>query len=463
MSSLRKGLTLWLWAAVALVGAICVLIGYWQARKETQEQLDYQMQQVVHILAGQTFTAPSASLGPAPPAVSPMVRISHDADDDLIVSVRDQQGHLLYASRANRQLSGSLLPVLDSLGFQTVLLGDETYRVFVAQAGNKRIEIAQSVDVIREAEEAVGLATLLPILLLLPVLGMVIGFVIRRELRPLNAAASLIASRPPLSLELLPVEAMPREVRPLADEINRLLDRLKTAVQREQRFLTDAAHALRTPLTALQLQADVLGGARDPSEKAARLEQLRAGIRRVRRLSDQLLSLARSESTAGPLTVSTELDQALEEVLALHTAAASSREITLHADTHSNARVYGNTRRLTLIFGNLLDNAVRYTPAGGQVRVCARTEDNCAKIEVWDEGCGLPPEELERVFERFYRAPGDDSNGSGLGLATVDTLVRQLGGRVVLKNRLDRTGLIATVTLPLVSPLEVESEATATS
>ena len=463
MSSLRKGLTLWLWAAAGLAAAISMAIGYWQARKQTEEQLDYQMQQVVHILAGQTFSASAAALDPAPAAISPMVRISHDEDDDLIVSVRDGQGRLLYASRANRQLSGSVLPALDSLGFQTVVLDGEAYRVFVAQADGKRIEIAQSMDVIREAEEGVALATLLPVLLLLPVLGLVIGFVIRRQLRPLNTAASLIASRPPLCLELLPVEDMPREVRPLADEINRLLGRLKAAVHREQRFLTDAAHALRTPLTALQLQADVLDGARDPAEKAARLAQLRAGIRRVTRLSEQLLSLARSESSAGPLTVSTDLDPALEEVVALHAPAAAAREITLQAETHSNARVYGNTRRLTLIFGNLLDNAVRYTPDGGRVRVRAETDQNAAKVEVWDEGCGLPPEELERVFERFYRAPGDDSNGSGLGLATVDTLVRQLGGRIVLANRMDRTGLIAMVTLPLAYELEAQKAEPAAS
>src|SRR5581483_11802196 len=439
MSSLRKRLTLWLWAAVALIAAISVLIGYWQAREETQDQLDYEMQQVVHILAGQSFSPAAAAPASAVPNISPTVHISHDEEDDLIVSVRDARGNLLYASRANRQLSGSVLPSLDSLGFQMATIDGESYRVFVAQSGERRIEIAQSMDVIREAEEGIALATLLPVLLLLPVLGLVIGLVIRRQLRPLNAAASLIASRPPLSLELLPLEDIPREVQPLVAEINRLLGRLKTAVQREQRFVTDAAHALRTPLTALQLQADVLDGSRDPDEKAARLAQLRAGIRRVSRLSEQLLSLARSESAAGPLTVSTELDSALEEIVAVHAAAAAARQITVRVESRSRARVYGNARRLALIFGNLLDNAVRYTPDAGKVGVRAGVEANAAKVEVWDEGCGLPPEELERVFERFYRAPGDDSSGNGLGLATVEALLRQLGGRIVLANRVDRS------------------------
>lgn len=438
-----------MWAAVALVAVISVAIGYWQARKQTGEQVDYQMQQVAHMLAGQSFTAAHAPGFQAIPIV-PAVQIEHDRDDDLIVAVRDATGRLLYASRAS-QLPGGVLPALGSLGFQTLTLEDEDFRVFVAQANNLRIEVAQSMDVIREAEGGVALATLLPIVLLLPVLGVVIGFAIRRQLRPLNAAAATIASRPALSLEPLPAEGMPREVRPLVDEINRLLGRLRTTVQREQRFVTDAAHALRTPLTALQLQAEVLDGGKDHAEKAARLEQLRAGIRRVTRLSEQLLSLARTESAADAPAVTTELDQVLEEVGTFHAVAAATRDIVLHVEAHSSARIHASARCLTLIFGNLLDNAVRYTPAGGSVRIRAGGQGRGAIVEVWDEGRGLPAEELERVFERFYRAPGDESNGSGLGLATVETLVSQLGGRVVLVNRVDRSGLIATVTLPAAS------------
>jgi two-component system OmpR family sensor kinase len=449
VSSLRRGLTLWLWVAVAVVGALCVAVGNWQAHVETQAQLDYQMQQVAHILAGQAFTTALQPGELVTPNIQPSIRISHDQDDNLIVTVRNGGGQLLYASSSNRQLAGGLLPALDTLGFQTLKLGRDDYRVFVATARDLHIEVAQSLDVIREAEGGVALATLLPIVLLLPVLAFVIGFAIRRQLRPLNAAATVIARRPPLSLDLLPVDGMPVEVRPLVDEINRLLHRLETAVEREKRFVTDAAHALRTPLTALQLQADILDGGKDPVEKAARVAELRAGIRRVIRLSEQLLSLARSESASGPITASTELDPTLQEVGAFYRATAEARGIDLQVEALSAARVYGDARRLTLIFGNLLDNSLRYTPAGGHVRIRTAAGDGLARIEVWDEGCGLPPQDLERVFERFYRAPTDEGNGSGLGLATVDSLVKQLGGRVVLENRVDHVGLVATVTLPL--------------
>jgi two-component system OmpR family sensor kinase len=187
-----------------------------------------------------------------------------------------------------------VLPQIDDLGFQTLKLGNEDYRVFAAKSGDRNIVVAQSMDVIHEAEAGVAMATLLPIGLLLPILAVVLGFAIRRQLKPLDGAAAAIANRPPLSLDLLPEQGMPAEVRPLVDEINRLLHRLSTAVEREQRFVTDAAHALRTPLTALQLQAEVLEGGSNSAEREARLAELRAGIRRVIRLSEQLLSLARS-------------------------------------------------------------------------------------------------------------------------------------------------------------------------
>lgn len=448
MKSLRGNLTLWLWSTVGVVGAVCVIVGTLQAHQQTQVQLDYQMQQVARILAGQTFTPESNLAGLDEAPMTPAIPIRHDEDDDLIVTVRDSAGQLLYASSTNRQLPGGVLPPLDAVGFQTVRLGHEAYRVFAARSRDRRIQVAQSMEAIREAEGGVALATLVPIILLLPILAVVIGFAIRRHLQPLNAVAAAVACRPPLSLDPLPAESVPSEVRPMVDEINRLLRRLSTAVEREQRFVADAAHALRTPLTALQLQAEVLEGGSGPEERAERLAELRAGIRRVIRLSEQLLSLARSQAESGPVTSTSDLDPTLEEITAFYTASARAKGIDLQVEAASAARVYGNARRLTLIFGNLLDNALRYTPPGGHVRIRASANASFARVEVWDEGCGLPPAELERVFERFYHAQGTDGSGSGLGLATVRALVRQLGGHVSLENRVDHAGLVATVTLP---------------
>jgi two-component system OmpR family sensor kinase len=454
MKSLRSALTVWVWVTIGVVGALSVVVAIWQAEEQTQEQVDYQMQQVAHIMAGQPFAAGDESAKISDPQIFPRIHVHHDKDDDLIVSVRNEQGGLLYASHSNKHLPDKTLPDFEQLGFQTRRIGHGTFRVLVARAENGlKIEVAQSMDVIREAEAGIAAATLVPIGLLLPLLALVLGWAIRKQLRPLNSTTVAIASRPPLSLELLPVEGIPAEVAPLIEEINRLLRRLSTAMEREQRFVTDAAHSLRTPLTALQIQAEILDGGDGPQERASRLAELRAGIRRIIRLSEQLLSHARSQSETGPITVTSELDPALREIAADYAASAQAKGVEVELEAGSAARVHGNSRRLTLIFGNLLDNSLRFTPAGGRIRIRSYRTGEHVRVEVWDQGCGLPPAELERVFERFYQLPGNEGSGSGLGLATVAALVKQLGGEVRLENRQDRSGLVAIVTLPEAPPI----------
>jgi len=238
-------------------------------------------------------------------------------------------------------------------------------------------------------------------------------------------------------------------VAPLVDEINRLLARQNAAAQRERQFVADAAHALRTPLAALQLQADVLEGAANPSEYAVRFADLRAGIRRAAHLSDQLLQVARSKPSADSERLPLEVDRVLNEVVDLYQPAAAAAGIRLHLSSETHATVRADVRRLLLIFGNLVDNALRYTPAGGEVQLRAQRAGDTVQVEVQDQGPGLSESDLTRVFEPFYRAAGDQSGGSGLGLATVDNLVKELGGHVRLCNRDDGGGLLACVTLGL--------------
>jgi two-component system OmpR family sensor kinase len=444
-----------MWVTLAAVGAFCTWAEIVWAKYETLAQVDYQMQQVTRIIASQAFTvgldpeAHHAGQESGDPELLPSGDVRHEQDDNLIITVRDRAGRLLYASPTNEQVQGGVLPSLGGPGFQTVAIGPESYRVLVATSRGRIIQIAQPWEEILEQQRHIATATLLPIGLLLPIVAIVLAFAIRTQLRPLDAAATTIACRPPLSLDTLSAEGVPAEMRPLVDEINRLLGRLRTAVDREKRFVTDAAHALRTPLTALQLQAEILDGGISPEERAARLAELRAGIRRLIRVSEQLLSLARSQQESGPITVASDLDTTLAEAVALYAVAARGKHIELRLEACSSAHVRGDTRQLTLIFGNLLDNAIRFTPSGGLISIRTSVLDTGARVAIFDEGCGLPPDELERVFDRFYQVPDSERSGSGLGLATVDALVRQLGGRVCLANRTDRSGLTASVILPL--------------
>lgn len=448
MSSLRRGLLTSLWVTLTLVGSVCTAFTYFATQNETNSLLDYQMEQVATFIGAKSFSGTPRARS------SPLPNSDHDVEDGYIVSVRDADGSQIYSS--GREITA--MP-LDQLGFRDVKLGVDDYRVFVAQSGPLRIAVAQQVELRQEAATGAALIALLPVVVLIPILGLVISLVIRRQLRPLQAVAREVAGRAPRALDPLPVAGLPAEILPLVDEMNRLLQRLRVASEHEQRFITDAAHALRTPLAALQLQADVIDGSADNAERASRTADLRAGIRRAVRLCNHLLQLVRSESATGPIASTIAIDVAMNEACELYVPIAQARGFQLHYSAESGAMVPGDARHFAQIAGNLLDNALRHTPAGGTVEARVFREGDSACITVVDEGSGLPEGELETVFQRFYRAPGDATEGSGLGLAVVRGIAERLGGGASLANRTDRSGLIAQVWLPLADTRDEATQA----
>lgn len=429
LRSLRWRLLLSLWVAVSLVGIVAAALAYRKVSAEAKGLLDNQMQQVASIVAAQTVPTQGAR---------------HSRDSDIEVAVWNADGTPRYASTPLLSV-----PRTTGSGFSEISLNGEPYRLYATDIGGRHIEVAQAVDVRDDQAEAAAEAALLPSLLLLPVLAGVIALVIRTLLQPIRAVAATIARRGALSDGAVDARALPSEVLPMVEEINRLLERQREALERETAFIADAAHALRTPLAALQLQADVLDGSPNSDERAARLSALRAGIRRAAHLSDQLLSLARIDARSAAIEESNDLDGTVREVAALYTEPLASAQGMLEMNLRAQVRVRGDKRRLLLIFGNLLDNALRHTPSGGRLVIAAFADQAHGHVEIQDEGPGLAPEELTRVFQRFYRVPHANGDGSGLGLTTVRSLVTQLGGTVALRNRQDGHGLIAHVKLPL--------------
>jgi two-component system OmpR family sensor kinase len=428
MTSLRRRLLLSSSIAIVVVGLICATIAYRQVSAETRSLLDDQLVQIAR-LAAQTVDGSE---------------IQSRGDEDIVVSVWGADRKLKFSTATRLGLP------LPRAGFSEVLLQSEPYRVYSTLIGGRYIAVAQPVDIRDDQAEAAALAAFLPLLVLVPVLAIVLALVIRAQLNPVRQLAAQVAQRGPFEHHGLEASGLPAEVIPLVDEINRLLARQNAAAQRERQFVADAAHALRTPLAALQLQADVLEGATSADEYAARFTALRAGVRRAAHLSDQLLSVARSQPDADQDLVALDVAAALGEVIDLYQPAAAAAAIVLRLHPDSHATVRADSRRLLLILGNLVDNALRYTPPGGEIELRARRAHGTVQIEVQDQGPGLPAAELTRVFEPFYRVAGDPGGGSGLGLATVANLVKELGGDVRLRNRLDRSGLLACITLPLI-------------
>jgi len=229
-------------------------------------------------------------------------------------------------------------------------------------------------------------------------------------------------------------------------ELNALLERLREALERQQRFTADAAHELRSPLTALQVQLDMLARARTPEETRDALGALRAGMKRASRLVEQMLTMARLEPEA-PLAQpsSVALDALAAQVAGELESLAEARRIELRLERLESAAVEGDAAALHALVRNLLDNAIRYTPAGGVVRLAAFSDGEHALLQVEDSGPGIPPEERTRVFDRFYRLPGSSAEGSGLGLAIAKQVADAHGGEIALADAAGGRGLRVSV------------------
>lgn len=292
-----------------------------------------------------------------------------------------------------------------------------------------------------ELAEHLLMTMLTPLLFGLPVLGLWLWFATRRGLAPLDALARDLAQRSPQRLDPLSPSEAPLEAKTLLDTLNALLARLAAALENERRFTGDAAHELRTPIAAILAQAQVAARARDAVERDHALDQLAMSARRASHLVDQLLMLARLDPAQALPKTDVRLDRLVTEVCAEHGAAALAKEIALALDAPDPVVVRGNEAMLRVLVRNLLDNALRYTPAGGKVGVRVTADE----LVVADDGPGIPPAARARVLERFHRLAGQESEGCGLGLSIVAKIAELHEARLTLGSGLDGKGLGVTV------------------
>jgi two-component system OmpR family sensor kinase len=273
-----------------------------------------------------------------------------------------------------------------------------------------------------------------------------------RGLSPLERLARDVRRRTPGALEPLPQRGLPEEVQPLVQSLNDLLQRLERALHTQRAFVADAAHELRTPLTALRLQAQVAERTTDQTERREALGSLKQGVERASHVVQQLLTLAREEDQPASEPGAVQLDELARDVVAQYTPLAQSRGVDLGLARVEPVTVTGGAPALRTLLSNLVDNAVRYTPAPGRVDVAAFLDGAQAALEVADSGPGIPPEDRPRVFDRFYRRAGETSEGSGLGLAIVKQIVSHHGGTIALDDAGSAGGLKVAVRLPLAAP-----------
>ena len=283
----------------------------------------------------------------------------------------------------------------------------------------------------------------------LPYLLLAVWLSVRHGLRPLQQLASCIAQRGQDDLQSVGFNARHRELKPLEQSLDHLFAQLRQKVERERAFVQDAAHEIRTPLAVITAQAHVM--ARSPSEEERTQAQahLEQAIARTSHLAQQLLDLAALDDAQRPAPRDLDVAQWLRGVLAQAVPGAMARQIELSLDAPDTLPARLDQPAFESIAHNLIDNAVRYTPNGGNLAVTLRREGMALQLSVQDDGPGIPATEQQRVFERFYRGTGHASNGSGLGLAIVRQAVLRMGGQVQIGVGVNGKGVGFFVSIPL--------------
>ena len=418
--SLRARLTGALLLAVLAFAALQAAVTYRTARAETEALFDAQMQRIALSLSGSLGAG--ALSDDAPAAETPAAR-------EMIIQIWRADGVMLY-----RSPQGRLLPPQTVIGFSDTVAGGEPYRIYALRTATQVVQVAQQTEARGRMAGQLALRAVLPVALLAPVLMLIVWWVVGRAIGPIERVRRQVAARRPDDLAPLPTAGLPAEVRPLVGEMNGLLTRLSAAWDALTHFTADAAHELRSPLAALRLQAQSLQRAPDDATRAIASERLLAGIDRATRLVEQLLALARQEGAGeGAELVSLDLTALARNALADAEPEAARHAIALTLDAPTaHVVLRADEAALAVLLRNLLGNALRHTPPGGQVRVGVREEASVIDLTVEDSGPGIAPDERARVLDRFYRVPGTPGHGSGLGLAIVRAIAERHGAALTL-------------------------------
>jgi signal transduction histidine kinase len=430
MKSIRARLLIALILLVAVVSLLAAAVTYRRVLNETSTLFDYQLRQMALSLRSQVSLAPRIEVPP------------YQGDSDFVIQIWDLFGTRTYLSRPG-------LPLINRavLGFADIDLQDGIWRTYGLQTSDGVIQIAQPVRVREALARAAAERVVVPLILLLPVMIIAVAWIVRQGLRPLRYVTAEVQRRDVQSLAPLATVNLPSEIVPLVGELNRLLARLQQAFQAQRSFIADAAHELRSPLTALRLQVQLLDRADNDSARLEARTRLGAAVERGIHLVEQLLALARSDPQQSPDLVLTDLSAAAAAGITDTHDLALARHINLGLEAAPHIRVQGDAEALRTLVRNLVDNAVRYTSAHGSVQVACRATAEGAVLEVTDNGPGIAAGDRERVFDRFYRRTATEETGTGLGLAIVKAIVERHGARIAL-DEAPAGGLRVTVRFP---------------
>ncbi len=435
MQSLRIRLLILLGLAILTAAAILFATSFRAAMQEANKLSDYHMQQMALSLKDNRYDE----------GIDWYALPDDKADTfDFVIQFLSSDGMRVYQPRPY-----TVLPEIGDLGYSTVTLENGDWRLYVVQSQTRTVQIAQKMEIRRNRAASLALHAVWPVVPVSILLFLAAWLVISSALSPLNRIAGDLARRTANSLAPVSTIGVPREVSLLVNELNSMIVRLAQTLNLQQRFLADATHELRSPLTALKLQLHTLARARDDGERSHAITRLEGGVDRASRLVEQLLALSRQDPQSRqfiPTDVSLLacIESAANDVASL----AASKNISLKYGELADVEIAGDADDLLILFRNLLDNAVRYTPEHGWVRIGVSKVETSVVVTIVDTGNGIPQADHARVFDRFFRMPGTSPTGSGLGLAIVKAIAERHQATVELANA-DTGGLTVKLAFPI--------------
>jgi two-component system sensor histidine kinase TctE len=422
-SSISRRLIFWLAVPLMLMALGGSLVHYYNSIAPGVISSDRRLKEAANSLMTHVLVKEGAvTLDSSPDRKPPL-----PAADSIKYALRDTQGRLL---AGDAQLP--IVPMSDETS-QLISMSQVDRRSlrtlttrFDTRAGVIFITVA---DVHPPADPAVRygfMSTLLWDFVQLDVTLVLVWIGIQLGLRPIRKLRDEIAQRSPLDLRAIVDTTVPREIAPVVNTLNRLFATLRAAAQSQQQFIANTAHQLRTPITGMQAQLDVLAAEPEAQPIKGRLLTLQEGIRQLARTANQLLTLARADPAANIAikNQAVNLGALIEEVVAKFFDRALQAGIDLGVDIQQPISIVADPSLLDDLLSNLVDNALKYTPAGGSVTAAAGMRLGKAFLAVEDTGPGIPEDERQRVWQRFYRLPNSPGHGSGLGLAIVDEIAR---------------------------------------
>ncbi len=436
MRSIKARLLVLVLVAVALVWIAAAAVTYFDAREEIDELIDGHLAQAASLLVAQiSHDIEEIETEHAPPL--------HKYSRDVAFQVWERGRKLrLHSANAPNEPLAPAQP-----GFSTRTVGDARWRVFSSwdASGTFLIQVGERVAARDKLARQVAAHLLQPLLYSLPVLALLLWLAVGNGLKPLVRLTSDVARRDPANLTPLDSSRAPAEVVPLIEQLNRLFARIAQSLENERRFTADAAHELRTPVAAIKAQAQVARNASSDAGKNRAIDNVILGCDHAAHLVDQLLTLARLDQTAASTMEPCRLRAIAADVLAEMAAPAYEAGVSVELAEGEDVHVQGVPALLHVLLRNLVDNAIRYSPADTVVRVRVARADGRPGIAVSDQGPGIPAEDRAEVLKRFHRRLGAEQRGTGLGLSIVKRVADLHGAELRLEPGDDGRGLKVSV------------------